>query len=255
MSGETALRDTHPRVSRPVVKYLAFGALAAVVFFICVWGPPPPEIEQPGVKMQLPATILGFAGKDQPISEGEKVMLPEDTEIVKKLYTGGAADSVNLQIVLSGADRRSIHRPEICLPGQGWRVRAGEVVKVPLKSGALMPVMVLDIARPSGPADKGRELNALYAYWFVSADRETPYHLERVLRTNLDLLLHNKANRWAYVIVMSPVLEGWAPGGRNRAETLKLIEDFIRESVPAFQYREMKASSPPAAGAGSTAAS
>jgi hypothetical protein len=41
------------------------------------------------------------------------------------------------------------------------------------------------------------------------------------------------------VIVMAPVLEGWAPGGKNRGETLDLLKNFIREGVPAFQYDEM----------------
>lgn len=223
-------------------KYLIFAGLGAVVFLICIWGPPPPKIENPGVKMQLPTTLRGFTGTDQPISEGEKVMLPTDTEIVKKLYSDGTAEQVSFQIVLSGADRRSIHSPEICLPGQGWRVRAGEVQQVKLKSGKVLPIMVLDIARPAGPSDKGRELSALYAYWFVSANRETPYHFERVIRTNLDLVLHNKANRWAYVIVSAPVLEGWVTGGKSRAETLKLIEEFIREAIPTFQYNEMNLS-------------
>jgi len=232
------ISDTAPW---PVGKYLLFYALAGLVILACILGTPPAKVSKAGVEMRLPEAVLGFTGKDQPISEGERVLLPSDTQIVKKLYTDTQGEVVNFQIVLSGVDRRSIHRPEICLTGQGWQVRSGEVVPVKLKSGTTLSIMVLDIFGPGLNSSKNGEWEALYAYWFVSADAQTPYHFERIARTSLDLLLHNKAHRWAYVIAMAPIMKGHIANGKGRQETLQLVEDFIREAVPSFQFSEMPA--------------
>ncbi len=233
--------EAPPAQKWPLGKYLLFYALAALVVLGCIFGTPPAKVSKAGVEMHLPETALGFSGKNQPISEGERVLLPSDTEIVKKLYTNPQGELMYFQIVLSGVDRRSIHRPEICLTGQGWQVRSGEVIPVKLQSGHTLSVMVLDIFRPGRNSSKEGEVEALYAYWFVSADAQTPYHFQRIARTSLDLLLHNKAHRWAYVIAMAPILQGHIPNGKNREETLQLVKDFIRETIPSFQLSEMTA--------------
>lgn len=224
-------------------------AFIAIIVAICIFFDPDTQGSEAGVVMDLPVKIGGFTGVDQPISEGERVLLPKDTEFAKKLYTGNVGENIFCQIVLSGLESRSIHRPEICLKGQGWNVRSGEVVSVPLKSGATLKAMVLNITRPTNLAKGPREQEALYAYWFVSRDAETPYHFERIARSNLDLLLHNKSHRWAYVIVMAPVTKGFMPGGKDAAETLEMIKSFIRESVPYFEKSEMKEAPATAMGA------
>ena len=92
------ISDTAPW---PVGKYLLFYALAGLVILACILGTPPAKVSKAGVEMRLPEAVLGFTGKDQPISEGERVLLPSDTQIVKKLYTDTQGEVVNFQIVLS----------------------------------------------------------------------------------------------------------------------------------------------------------
>lgn len=237
-----AFEDSRPSPSlRPLIlKSGLLLALAATVAAICILFNPATESSEPGVTMNLPVKIGAFTGVDQPVSEGERVLLPKDTEFAKKLYTSKAGENIYCQIVLSGLESRSIHRPEICLKGQGWNVRSGDVVSIPLKSGSTIKAMVLSISRPNTFSKGPREQEALYAYWFVSRDAETPYHFERIARSNLDLLLYNKSHRWAYVIVMAPVTKGFVTGGKDSAETLEMIKAFIRESVPYFEKTEMK---------------
>jgi hypothetical protein len=147
-----------------------------------------------------------------------------------------------VEIVLSGVEHRSIHRPEICLRGQGWNIRGGQIVSVPLKSGRNLGVMVLDIVRPLRTSNGATvDVPALYAYFFVSKDAETPKHLDRIAITNLDLLLHNKAHRWAYVIAMARVLKGFTPDGKDHDQTLQMLKDFIREAAPTFLKSEIPA--------------
>jgi len=221
-------------------KLAVFLVLMLCAALACLFIKPPATVSEAGVVMHLPDEVLGFTGKSEPISEGERVLLPPDTEIVKKLYTDAQGEQVNMQIVLSGVEHRSIHRPEICLRGQGWTVSSGQIVKVPLASGRNLDVMVLDITHQRR-AENGAVVNvpALYAYFFVSKDAETPRHWDRIAITNLDLLLHNKSHRWAYVIAMAPVLKGLVPGGKDRTETLDEIKKFLRATAPEFLKSEM----------------
>jgi len=236
-------------------KLAVFLVLVLGAALACIFIKPPVKLSEAGVVMQLPQEVLGFEGKDEPISEGERVLLPPDTEIVKKLYTSKGQERVNMEIVLSGVEHRSIHRPEICLRGQGWNVSGGQIVSVPLASGHKIDMMVLDITRQNlAPNGVSVTIPALYAYFFVSKEAETPRHWDRLAITNLDLLLHNKAHRWAYVIVMAPVTKGYMAKGKDRAQTLELIKDFLRATAPTFLKTEMSPGAAAANDSGSQAA-
>jgi len=183
--------------------------------------------------MDLPGTVGKLWGTEQPVSESEKVMLPPDTQFAKKLYSDGLGSDIHCQVVLAGAEKRSIHRPEICLPAQGWTVKSGEVVPVKLSNGKTLDVMRLEVVRPVTLSNgETREMTTLFCYWFVGKNATTPHHLVRVLKTNFDILLHNTNHRWAYVVVSSPVLRGLVPGGMDQAETFARMESFIGELAP-----------------------
>ncbi len=240
MSSATAL--TPARSRSLAVKLVASIILLAATGAACLVFKPAAGVTEAGVVMHWPDKVLDFTGKHEEPSEAELELLPPDTQFAKKSYSDGKGDYLSAQIVLSGVEHRSIHRPEICLKGQGWNVRGGHIVKVPLKSGRNLDVMVLDITRPVRRANgETAQLPALYAYFFVSKDAETPKHLDRIAITNLDLLFHNKAHRWAYVIAMAQVLEGFTPGGKNREQTLEMLKDFLRETAPQFLQSEMPA--------------
>ena len=208
-------------------------ALAAVTVAACLWSSPASSRSEAGIDMNLPASLNGFWGADQKISESELAILPRDTEFAKKLYSNERGDKINCQIVLAGGEKRSIHRPEVCLPAQGWSVKTGEVIQIMMANGGRLDVMQLEIVKKVSLADgESRDLTSLYLYWFVGRDATTPHHLVRVLRTNLDMLLHNTNHRWAYVIVSAPVLEGITQQGKNAKETLAMLKEFIAHLAP-----------------------
>jgi len=222
-----------PAQTLPLWRIAAIAGLAAATAAACLWITPEAAKSEPGIKMELPNTVGKLWGTEQPISESEKAILPGDTGFAKKLYSDGLGNDIHCQIVLAGAEKRSIHRPEICLPGQGWTVKSGEVIPVELDNGRTLRVMKLTVARPVTLQNgEQRELTNLFCYWFVGKDTTTPHHLSRVVKTNLDMLLHNTNHRWAYVIVSSPVLRGFVPGGKDTAETLAGIKKFIAELAP-----------------------
>ena len=229
------MSDAQSRFRIPVWQTLTFLLL---VVGLVVWmkrGTPPMGISEAGVSMDLPERIGDFRGEDQPVSEGERALLPKDTEFAKKVYTDWDNDQVNCQIVLAGAEKRSIHRPEVCLPGQGWNIKTGEVIPVALKDGTHLDVMKLTLSRMvEVRPDERRELNMYFLYWFVGHHSTTPYHWMRIAKSNLDMLLHNVNHRWAYVIVSAPVLEGFTPNGKDKEETLAMLKKFVADVVPTF---------------------
>jgi len=222
----------------PWARLIVVFVLAGITIAFCLGSGRTKIHTETGILMELPDSIDGFTGKSESVSESEKIILPADTEFAKKLYTDASNDQINTQIVLSGAEKRSIHRPEVCLPGQGWTIKSSETLPIPLKSGHNLNVTMLRIARPFIQGKETGELNALFLYWFVGHGTTTPSHLMRVARTSLDVLLHNVNHRWAYVIVSAPVLEGVTPQGKDENQTREMLKTFISGLAPQIMKSE-----------------
>lgn len=194
-----------------------------------------------GVIMRLPQHIGRFMGKPQDLSEGEKYVLPKDTELVKESYSDPFGDEINAQIVLAGAEKRSIHRPELCLPAQGWSIDGRESIPVKLSDGRNISVMKVSISRPLEISPGiSRSLKGVYCYWFVGNGVTTPSHITRLLLTSWDRVVNRKNHRWAYVAVSAPVLEGFRSNGRNADDTMKMVADFISQMAPVVMKKQPK---------------
>ena len=191
-----------------------------------------------GVIMSLPTAIGLFKGRDQETSEGERTVLPKDTEIIKKAYTNPSGEIINAQIVLSGAEKRSIHRPELCLPAQGWSINGRQYLPVKLSDGRTITVMCDTITRQVEVAPGvSKPLTSLFCYWFVGEGTSTASHAMRILLTSWDRVVHHKNHRWAYIAVSAPVLEGFLPGGKNVTATQTMISDFIAQIAPGIMKK------------------
>lgn len=210
-----------------------FLGLAIGVFFLSRHNPDATINMESGVNMTLPEQIGSFTGKSAEISESEKVILPADTQISKSLYSSLGGEQINCQVVLSGGEKRSIHRPETCLPAQGWTKKTSETIPIKLEDGRTLEVTKLVISRPVEVQPGVRkELTSLFLYWFVGKDITTPHHWYRILHTDWDRVVHGVSHRWAYVIVSAPVLEGFVPGAKNQEQTLDALKKFIGEVAP-----------------------
>jgi hypothetical protein len=220
--------------------------LAILTVAACWLVPKANEGDQTGVSMNLPDEIAGLEGIPLAVSQAEHEILPPDTTFARKAYGSFSlpdSDWINrftCSIVLSGAEKKSIHRPERCLPGQGWSVIGSQVVDVPLQSGRPLKVTALLLTRPVTFRDgTTRQLKFYYLYWYVGRKVSTPYSFVRVLLTNWDLVAHRFNQRWAYVICAAYVTEGFETPGRDEAQTLAQLKDFIRVAVPTFVKSEM----------------
>lgn len=216
--------------------------LAAAVFFLTRRNPGAEIRMESGVNMKLPDLVGSFQGKGTEVSESERVILPTDTEFAKMLYTSVGGEQINCQVVLSGGEKRSIHRPETCLPAQGWTKKSSQAIPVKLDDGRTLEVMKLVIGRPVEvrPGER-KELTSIFLYWFIGKDVTTPYHWYRILHTDWDRVVHGVSHRWAYVIVSAPVLDGFVPGAKNQEQTLEALKRFIGEIAPEIIVSEVGA--------------
>ncbi len=223
-------------------------ALAVVSLLACRISPQVSTGEGAGVTMRLPVGVSRYIGDVEEPDKRERELLPDDTQIVKMRYRTvttdpARKDDAHVTIVLAGAERRSIHRPEVCLTGQGWSILNAETIPVEIRPGHTLQVRDLYIEKPIFLKEgdtKTRRLRAHYVYWFVGTDVTTPSHFERILLSTWDSVFRNVNHRWAYPSVMAYVTEGFTPQEigqrtRNSAETMEMITGLIKELVPTFQ--------------------
>jgi hypothetical protein len=194
-----------------------------------------------GVIMALPSCVGEFYGKPTEISEGERYVLPKDTEIIKKAYTDPLGDIVNVQIVLAGAEKRSIHRPELCLPAQGWSISGRETIPITLSDGRKITVMMDTITRQVEVAPGvNKSLTSLFCYWFIGDGTTTYSHFMRIFLTSWDRVIHGKNHRWAYAAVSAPVLQGFKRDGFDPVQTQVMVTEFISRLAPHIMINREK---------------
>lgn len=234
----SSLLEISPRKSVVVL------VLTVLTIGLC-WLIPPAKVgDDTGVVMDgLPYQVGPLYGFTADVSRAELEILPHDTTFARKNYGVIGSDQLDrilCSIVLSGREKRSIHRPERCLPGQGWSVIGSNVVDVPLASGHPLSVTALLLNRPITLNNgTSTHLEAYYLYWYVGRNVTTPYSFKRVMLTNWDLVVQRANQRWAYVIVMGYVTKNLVPNGRDEAQTLTMLKTFIHESAPSFMKSEM----------------
>ena len=137
-----------------------------------------------------------------PISIGEAKLLPDNTPIFRREYIREGQPAVQATIVFSGIERRSIHRPQVCLVSQGNRITNEHPYDVDLGDGRTLRIRVLDIQQVYG-GENGEKVivPATYAYWLFNPERETDSHLKRFLYMAIDNSLRNYRPRWGYVSI------------------------------------------------------
>jgi exosortase len=219
-------------LGRSLVVLAATGLAAGLIY---LGGDMNPDREA-GVKMVLPDSVPGYLGFDQAASPAELLILPKDTEIVRKRYIGGAPVDVGCEIVLSGTAKSSIHRPQVCLIAQGWTIRQEQSIAIALLDGRSQRVRVLTIARTEG----GKVYTGYYIYWYVGKDRTTDNNFERIFLTSWDRVVRRINHRWAYVTI-SGLLRGDSRDAESSKRVLDDLVNFTRNIIPLIQQPEVSA--------------
>jgi EpsI family protein len=190
-----------------------------------------------GIAMALPNVVGVWIGDDAAITQKELDALAKDTQFARKIYTGPEGDQILVSIVLSGDDMTSsIHRPERCLPAQGWQMQSSSSRIIQIPGGKSLGVTRLQNARTVQTQDK-RELTLtnLDYYWFIGYKDMTASHLTRTEIDLRDRIMYGYSQRWAYVTIAANVTKGiWRPE-RTEEQTTAMLDEFIQQLAPRLQ--------------------
>ena len=140
-------------------------------------------------------TCLACGGTLQDCSIGESTILPKDTRILKRVYRR-PADGVQFLVsaVIGGISKNSIHRPELCMPAQGYVMSDPRTFAV-----AGRPFHAIHLTGAGAPP-------SVLAYTFFNqAGVRTASHVRRIFIDTWDRSVHNRIDRWVMVTVNASV--------------------------------------------------
>lgn len=189
--------------------------------------------------ISLPEFVDGFTSTNIPESEMEQNYFPKDTSYTRRGYFFSTNEPpISATIVMMGADRTSIHKPDYCLPGQGWVIREKSIVKIPITGeNYQMPVAKWLISNSFAMPDGSRQsVSGIYAFWFVANGEQTPDHYQRLWWLTRDLLTRGVLQRWAYVSYFAPCMPG------QEEATFERMQKLIADSTAKFQIPPASAS-------------
>jgi len=194
-------------------------------------------------QIELPKTVGKWNSRAMPVTHIELTALPQDTTFGRRRYFTAAGEWLDLSVVLMGTDRTSIHKPEYCLPGQGFVIDGlrSEMTSIPIGGPRPyeLPVWKMYSTKKVKTPD-GREetVGAVYVFWFVADDELTSSHVDRMVRMGWHMIRTGTLQRWAYVSSFALC----RPGGQD--EAFARIKEFLYTAVPKFQLTEGAAAGP-----------
>lgn len=197
---------------------------------LLVWLRAYQRLGPPGVKLDLPEQVLDYSSVEIPITPEEIYALPKDTTFARRLYSrvvNGHTNDLLLSVVLMGSDRTSIHKPQMCLTGQGWQIQTTERHHIPVDQPHAYQLPVMELVAQK--KIQNLEARGIYTYWFVADQSITADHWQRMWWMAKNLLFHGVLQRWAYISCFVTC----APGQEEAARSL--ARKFIASAVPKFQ--------------------
>ncbi|MDA3924650.1 MAG: exosortase/archaeosortase family protein [Kiritimatiellae bacterium] len=157
---------------------------------------------------------------------GESNILPKETVILKRIYKSNDGLTYNVNVVIAGHTRQGIHRPEICLPSQGFSMEKTTTPTLKLSRDMELKIRVIDICDQN-------KMNSTLVYWFACEERVTSSHTKRILCDVWDRSVHNRINRWVMFSI-------FIPSGLESVESLDRFEKFLSEFYPQVIINEKR---------------
>lgn len=160
----------------------------------------------------FPETCTQCGGEVKRIARAELDILPNDTQSRKVTYQFSNGDIFTVSLVIAGKNRMSIHRPELCLPSQGYVLSERQILPVT----DTLPVATFSLRQ------EGKTRASGFAYVFINSRTATTSNLHRVLGDSWQRSVHNKIQRWAMLTVRSPQYDFQTPEGEAALKTFML---------------------------------
>jgi hypothetical protein len=185
----------------------------------------------PRMHIDLATNTPGYAFKEMEVEETLK-LLPPDTSMRQGVFRDVDGD-IQINVVMMGTDRTSIHQPQFCLTGAGWNIdgERSELTKVRIERPRAvdLPVMKLIAKKTFEKDGKVATMSGVYVYWFVADDAVTAEHSRRVWWMAEHLLKTGELQRWAYITYFAAC----PPGQEDRA--FRRIQRLMNKTLPEFQ--------------------
>jgi len=191
--------------------------------------------ESTRLEVELPEDILDYNSKPLPVEQLALSYLPKDTSFGQRLYTAPDGRWILANVVLMGTDRTSLHKPEFCLEGQGWKINdhASKELSIPMERPCTYALPVMKLLASKVITDQGRQVPAsgVYLYWFVARDELTAKHGQRMWWMARDLFRTGVLQRWAYVSYFAICSPGQEEATLERMKKLIVAsKKFIRKT-------------------------
>jgi exosortase len=189
-----------------------------------------------GIEPNMPLQQGDYVATPNPMSAREKSMLAEDVRIERQFYSKPGR-SILATLVMGGAEKRSLHSPEVCLPAQGWQLSAQSPITLtgPNQSEirATMRRMHRDVSNGIGGVTR---LRALFIYWYVGSDGSTcATDLENSWRTYADAVLKGINHRWSMLTFFVPMEPSISDDPYGEINALEETRSFIASLLPQLQ--------------------
>lgn len=210
------------------------GIILSVIFFI----PEKVELQSSSMTTELPLRfeLSGWYGIRKQESPAERKTLAPDTLFSKAdyrlLYSSDweqQMPDVHVSLVFSGNDmNQSIHRPEMCLPGQGHLNLLGTDTNLTLNNGKEVKFTRLTSFRRNDDLPD-KKLHYIHYYTFVGKGNIRHSHMQRTICDILDRTLKGKVQRWAYCQIGTY----WSQHlGITQEDADRLIQKLICQLLP-----------------------
>lgn len=223
---------------RKVLTALAPALVLSIMLSLSFFIQEKAELQSSSMSTELPLRfdLSGWYGIRKQESPEERRTLAQDTLFSKADYRLLYSDEwdkqmpdVHVSLVFSGNDmNQSIHRPELCLPGQGHLRLQGIDTKLTLNNGKEVKFTRLTSFRQNKDLPD-KKLHYIHYYTFIGKGNIRHSHMQRTICDILDRTLKGKVQRWAYCQIGTY----WSPHlGITQEDADKLIQKLISQLLP-----------------------
>jgi hypothetical protein len=185
------------------------------------------------VRVDLPEKVLDYDSQELEQPAIVTNTLPKDTSYGQRLYRAPDGFWVRLNVVMMGTDRTSLHKPEFCLVGAGWRIDSSEELTIPMAQPHPYQLPVVRKLLTGRTIENGQPVTyrGIYVYWYV-ADQAVSGGAagwQRMWWMAKELLRTGVLQRWAYVTCFAICRPG------EEEATYARVRQFIQAAIPQFQ--------------------
>jgi hypothetical protein len=163
-------------------------------------------------------------------------VLPADTSFGRRRYLGSDGQSwIDLSVVLMGADRTSLHKPQFCLEGMGLHIDESatvpDTIHIERPDPYDLPVVRIVATGRILQDGHSQTFRGIYVYWYVADEAlsASVSGASRMWSLAAHLIRTGVLQRWAYVSCFAVC----APG--QEESTYQQMKRFIAAAAPEFQ--------------------